>query len=66
MLIAPLLRMQALDCVIADRPYAAVVMTSANAARAVSHDRARQVETLLLSLDEAADMRTVAEKLGRE
>jgi 2-methylcitrate dehydratase PrpD len=38
----------------------------ANAARAVSHDRARQVETLLLSLDEAADVRTVADKLGSE
>ena len=38
----------------------------ANAARAVSHDRARQVETLLLSLDEAADVRTLANKLGSE
>ena len=38
----------------------------ANAARAVSRDRARQVETLLLSLDEAADVRTVADKLGSE
>jgi len=38
----------------------------ANAARAVSHDRARQVETLLLSLDEAGDVRTVADKLGSE
>ena len=36
----------------------------ANAARAVSHDRARQVETLLLSLDEAADTRAVADRLG--
>ena len=37
----------------------------ANAARAVSHERARQVETLLLSLDEAADMRAVADRLGK-
>jgi uroporphyrinogen-III synthase len=46
-LTAPLLRMQALDCVIADRPYAAVVMTSANAARAVAgHPRCRALQSL--------------------
>jgi 2-methylcitrate dehydratase PrpD len=38
----------------------------ANAARAVSHDRARQVETLLLALDDAADIRAVADRLGSE
>jgi 2-methylcitrate dehydratase PrpD len=38
----------------------------ANAARAVSRDRSLQVQTLLLSLDEAADVRTVADKLGSE
>jgi 2-methylcitrate dehydratase PrpD len=38
----------------------------ANAARAVSRDRSLQVQTLLLSLDEAADVHTVADKLGSE
>jgi 2-methylcitrate dehydratase PrpD len=38
----------------------------ANAARVVSPDRARQVETLLLSLDDAADVRAVADKLASE
>jgi 2-methylcitrate dehydratase PrpD len=38
----------------------------ANAARAVSRDRARQIEALLLSLDEAADVHAVTEKLASE
>jgi uroporphyrinogen-III synthase len=46
-LIAPMLRMQALDCAIEDRPYAAVVMTSANAARAIAgHPRCRALQSL--------------------
>jgi 2-methylcitrate dehydratase PrpD len=36
----------------------------ANAGRAVSHDRARQIAALLLSLDDAADVRAVAEGLA--
>ena len=35
-----------------------------NAARAVSHDKAQAIETLLLSLDQAADARTVANRLA--
>jgi 2-methylcitrate dehydratase PrpD len=38
----------------------------ANAARAVSNERARQIEALLLSLDDAADVRTVAARLASE
>jgi 2-methylcitrate dehydratase PrpD len=38
----------------------------ANAARAVSHERARHVETLLLSLDDTADVRAVADGLASE
>jgi 2-methylcitrate dehydratase PrpD len=38
----------------------------ANAARAVARDRARRVETLLLSLDEAADVRAVADNMASE
>jgi 2-methylcitrate dehydratase PrpD len=38
----------------------------ANAARVVSNDRARQVETLLLSLDDASDVRAVADRLASE
>jgi uroporphyrinogen-III synthase len=39
-LLAPLLRVEAVDAAIADAPYGAVVMTSANAARAIaSHPR---------------------------
>ncbi len=38
----------------------------ANAARAVSRDRARHIETLLLSLDDAADVRAVADGLASE
>jgi uroporphyrinogen-III synthase len=46
-LIAPMLRFHALDCAIAERPYAAVVMTSANAARAVAlHPRGRALASL--------------------
>jgi uroporphyrinogen-III synthase len=37
-LTAPMLRMETLDWAIADRPYAGVVMTSANAARAIAAD----------------------------
>jgi len=36
-LIAPMLRMQTLDCAFPAHPYAGVVMTSANAARAIAH-----------------------------
>jgi hypothetical protein len=36
----------------------------ANAARAVSHGRAQQIETLLLGLEQAADVRAVADELG--
>jgi uroporphyrinogen-III synthase len=47
MLVAPMLRMQTLDCAIADRPYAAVVMTSANAARAIAgHPCCRALRSL--------------------
>jgi uroporphyrinogen-III synthase len=46
-LTAPMLRFHALDCEIADRPYAAVVMTSANAARAAAgHPRCRALASL--------------------
>lgn len=38
----------------------------ANAARAVSHGRARQIEALLLSLADAADVRMVADGLASE
>jgi 2-methylcitrate dehydratase PrpD len=38
----------------------------ANAARAVSHGRAQQIETLLLGLEQAADVRAVADKLAGE
>jgi uroporphyrinogen-III synthase len=34
--VVPLLRMEALDCKLPDEPYGAVVMTSANAARAIA------------------------------
>jgi uroporphyrinogen-III synthase len=40
-LVAPLLRVQALDVALPDQPFAAVVMTSANAARAVAVHPAR-------------------------
>jgi uroporphyrinogen-III synthase len=43
-LLAPLLRMQSVDFKVADEPYAAVVMTSANAARALAgHPQAAQL-----------------------
>jgi uroporphyrinogen-III synthase len=43
-LLAPLLRMQSVDFKVADQPYAAVVMTSANAARALAgHPQAAQL-----------------------
>ena len=42
--VVPLLRMEALDCKLPDGPYGAVVMTSANAARAVaSHPQREQL-----------------------
>jgi uroporphyrinogen-III synthase len=45
--LAPMLRMQALDCAFADQPYAAVVMTSANAARAIAgHPRRAELAKL--------------------
>jgi uroporphyrinogen-III synthase len=45
--IAPVLRLEALDCVVADAPYAAVVMTSANAARAIAgHPRCAELAKL--------------------
>jgi uroporphyrinogen-III synthase len=37
-LTAPMLRMETLDCAFPDRPYAGVVLTSANAARAMAGD----------------------------
>jgi uroporphyrinogen-III synthase len=44
---APMLRMQTLDCELADQPYAAVVMTSANAARAIAgHPRCAKLALL--------------------
>jgi uroporphyrinogen-III synthase len=46
-LIAPVLRMEARDCALADQPYAAVVMTSANAARAIGgHPRCADLAKL--------------------
>jgi uroporphyrinogen-III synthase len=46
-LLAPLLRMQSVDFKVADEPYAAVVMTSANAARALAgHPQAAQLIAL--------------------
>jgi uroporphyrinogen-III synthase len=45
-LLAPLLRMQSVDFKVADEPYAAVVMTSANAARALAeHPQAARLVT---------------------
>jgi uroporphyrinogen-III synthase len=42
-----MLRMETLDCVLADQPYAAVVMTSANAARAIGgHPRCAELALL--------------------
>jgi uroporphyrinogen-III synthase len=35
-LLAPMLRMEAMDCVFPDEPYAGIIMTSANAARAIA------------------------------
>ena len=45
--LAPLLRVQAIDCEFADEAYAAVVMTSANAARAVAGHPRRAALTAL-------------------
>jgi uroporphyrinogen-III synthase len=45
--LAPLLRMEAIDFVLADEAYGAVVMTSANAARAVAVHSARARLTVL-------------------
>jgi uroporphyrinogen-III synthase len=46
-LMAPVLRMETLDCMLADQPYAAVVMTSANAARAIAgHPRRAKLASL--------------------